>query len=188
MHIAGPERPLNVATPAFLIVSAWRDKLKALGRARMNGRFGLSFHHLGLAVREPGKALIFHRELGYKTSKPFFDPEQNVNLIMCRHDVMPDVEIIYSGTSPGPLDGMLAKHRKGITYHICFVSADVASSIGQIMAAGIDVICASPPAQAVLFGGAEVSFYLVGGVGLIEIIQANDVDRIISRCREICEG
>jgi hypothetical protein len=34
----------------------------------------------------------------------------------------------------------------------------------------LSVYSISPPKKAILFGGKRVSFYLVGGIGLIEII------------------
>ena len=79
---------------------------------REMNRFGLEFHHLGLAVRRPDDAVRFLDGLGYEIGEPIFDPEQNINAILCRHGgAMPDVEItvgVKSGWVAGDLRGMQA--------------------------------------------------------------------------------
>lgn len=134
-------------------------------------QFGLRFHHLGLAVDDPEVAILFLSGLGYRTGDTFFDPLQNVHLLMCVHASMPAVEIIYPAQGAGPLDKLLAKHKKGLIYHMCYSTDDLDASIKSMETdERIRLICISPPKRAVLFGGKEVSFYLVAGVGLIEII------------------
>ena len=66
--------------------------------------FGLSFHHLGLAVTRPGEAVGFLQGLGYDAGEAVRDPLQNVDLIWCTHPQMPAVEVIASTGTPGPLD------------------------------------------------------------------------------------
>jgi methylmalonyl-CoA/ethylmalonyl-CoA epimerase len=136
-------------------------------------RFHLSFHHLGLAVSEPEKAVSFLTSLGYTCQDRVEDPEQNVNLIMCVHEggLFPDVEIIFPAQTPGPLDGLLKRNREAI-YHICYETRNVTSSIEAIRARGGHISCLSSPKPAVLFGGKEVSFYYVEGFGVIEMLQA----------------
>ena len=67
-------------------------------------RWGLAFHHLGLAVKEPKTAETFLTGLGYSIGETVFDPLQNVNLSMCSHLTMPDVEIIFPAGSEGMSD------------------------------------------------------------------------------------
>jgi len=133
-------------------------------------QFGLSFHHLGLAVRRPAEALTFLHGLGYQSSDAVFDPEQNVNLIMCTHAAMPPVEVVYPAEGKSPIDGVLGRHGNGIVYHACYVAHDLGRSLAQFEAAGICAVCVAPPKPAVLFGGREVSFYNIVGMGLVEII------------------
>src|SRR5665213_2617527 len=83
--------------------------------------FGLQFHHLGLAVRRPDDARSLLTGLGYRMGEPIFDPEQNVNLIMCLHNAMPNIEVIYPGQGKGPVDGLVARHMNGIVYHLCYI-------------------------------------------------------------------
>lgn len=135
--------------------------------------FGLTFHHLGLAVRKPECAMAFVQGLGYVAQPSVFDPEQNVNLILCTHAKDPAIEIIFPGSGPGPVDTLVAKHANGIVYHCCYVTSDLDASLRAISQAGLRPFCVSAPKPAVLFGGARVSFYQVVGVGLIEIIEGS---------------
>jgi len=142
----------------------------------MNGlsspnRWGLTFHHLGLAVKEREPAAYFLTGLGYRIGPTIFDPLQNVQLSMCDHDQMPDVEIISPADGPGPLDKLLASHKDGLVYHLCYTSPDLDRSLDALESEErFTVRSIVPPKEAILFGGKRVSFYLVEGVGLIEII------------------
>jgi methylmalonyl-CoA/ethylmalonyl-CoA epimerase len=134
-------------------------------------KWGLVFHHLGLAAKDPNVTAQFLSGLGYRIGPTIFDPLQNVHLAMCAHDHMPDVEIISPAEGPGPLDKLLSTHRHGLVYHMCYTSADLDRSLDALESdEHFSVRSISPPTEAVLFDGKRVSFYLVEGVGLIEII------------------
>lgn len=132
--------------------------------------YGLRFHHFGLAARQPERARAFLHGLGYAVGQTVFDPEQNVNLIMGAHPVMPDVEIISPGPEAGPVDQILKEH-SGIVYHLCFETDDLAATLDALAADGVGVLTVSRPRPAVLFDERRVSFYLVRGFGLIEILE-----------------
>lgn len=135
-------------------------------------KWGLAFHHLGLAVKDPLAAAHFLRGLGYQIGPTILDPLQNVHLAMGVHDEMPDVEIISPAEGEGPLDKLLAAHRDGLVYHMCYTCADLDCSLDALEGdEGVKVRSIAPPTEAILFGGKRVSFYLVEGVGLIEIIE-----------------
>ena len=55
---------------------------------------------------------------------------------------------------------------------MCYTSADLDRSLEALEGdeGPVQVHSISPPKEAILFGGKRVSFYLVEGVGLIEII------------------
>jgi methylmalonyl-CoA/ethylmalonyl-CoA epimerase len=134
-------------------------------------KWGLKFHHLGLAAHDPQPAAHFLTGLGYRIGPMMMDPLQNVQLRMCTHATMPDVEIISPAKGKGPLDKFLASHKDGLVYHICYASSNLAASLEAIESnENVRLFNISPPKEAVLFGGKCVSFYLVAGVGLIEII------------------
>jgi methylmalonyl-CoA/ethylmalonyl-CoA epimerase len=134
-------------------------------------KWGLAFHHLGLAAKDPEAAARFLTGLGYRIGPIVIDPLQNVRAAICAHDHMPNVEIIAPAEGEGPLDKLLAVHKDGLVYHMCYTSADLDRSLDALEGDGeLSVYSISPPKEAVLFDGRRVSFYLVEGVGLIEII------------------
>ena len=143
----------------------------------MNGvaapnKWGLAFHHLGLAAKDPEAAARFLSGLGYRIGPIILDPLQNVRAGLCAHDHMPDVEIISPAEGQGPLDKLLTAQREGVVYHMCYTSADLDRSLEALEEDGrLSVYSISSPKEAVLFGGKRVSFYLIEGVGLIEIIE-----------------
>jgi methylmalonyl-CoA/ethylmalonyl-CoA epimerase len=134
--------------------------------------FGLIFDHLGLAVRKPESAYRFLEALGYTIGESVFDPEQNVRLCMCAHPDMPHVEIICpADAGKSPVDRLVARHDAGIVYHVCYRSENLAASLAAMETAGVRLVCVSSPKPAVLFGGERVSFYMIDGMGLIEILE-----------------
>jgi len=132
-------------------------------------RFGLTFHHLGLAVPSTAEAVQFLDRLGYRQGPTVFDPLQKVNLSMCWHDTMPDVELVWPGDEPSPIDRMLKRGGPQV-YHFCYSTRDAAASLAGMEAEGIAVLELAPPQPAVLFGGRPVSFHSIAGFGLIELI------------------
>nr|WP_316639086.1 VOC family protein [uncultured Roseateles sp.] len=132
--------------------------------------YGLAFDHFGLATRDAAKTLSFLRGLGYQTPEVVHDPLQRVNLVLCEHLAMPAVEVIFAADEAGPLDAILAQQPQAI-YHLCFRSRDLDASLAALKAAGQRVMVVLPPKPAVLFDGRPVSFYMVRGFGLIEIIE-----------------
>jgi hypothetical protein len=136
-------------------------------------RFGLTFHHLGLAVRRPKTAFSLLSGLGYELGERVFDPEQNVNLSLCRHDTMPSVEVIFPGNGNGPIDALVTHHASGIIYHICYTTEDLDLTLAGLKQADLRYICVASRKPAVLFGGQHVSFYMISGVGLVEILETS---------------
>jgi catechol 2,3-dioxygenase-like lactoylglutathione lyase family enzyme len=137
-------------------------------RERWMDGYGLRFHHLGLAVPAPEQAFRFLEALGYQPGAQTFDPLQNVNLAMRHHASMPDVEVIWPGDGPSPIDQMIK--RGNMIYHMCFQTDDADASLAAMEAQGLRVFSLGTPKAARLFGGVPVSFHRVDGVGLVEFI------------------
>ncbi|WP_409190091.1 VOC family protein [Bradyrhizobium sp. RDM4] len=134
----------------------------------------LAFHHLGLAVTSPEEAFRYLALLGYTAGNQVFDPLQRVNLAMRHHPTMPDVEVIWPGDGPSPIDKLISK-TGAMIYHLCYTCPNAEDALGELEAAGIDIVMVSAPTPAVLFDGRKVSFHHVSGFGLIEILQTEEL-------------
>ena len=116
-------------------------------------RWGLTFHHLGLAAKDPQVAAHYLLGFGYQIGPLIFDPLQNVRLRMCTHDQMPNVEIISPAGSEGPLDKLMAAHEEGLVYHICYTTANLEHSLDALKSdENLRLYAVSPPKEAILFG------------------------------------
>lgn len=133
-------------------------------------RFGLIFHHIGLALKRDEDALVFLEGLYYTPGEKIYDPEQNVYLRLCTNDAAPTIELILPGEGDGPLTPILNKHDQ-LFYHSCYETNNLKKSLKALEEAGLRIIPVSPPKPAILFGGRKVSFYTVTGFGLIEILE-----------------
>ncbi|MDB4627218.1 VOC family protein [bacterium] len=131
------------------------------------------FHHFGLAVRDPEAALHQLSAFGYTGHPPVYDELQKVHLILCRSEVMPDVEIIYAGDESGPLDSIL-KHGETQIYHTCYEVDDLEETLAGWEDRKVKFRCVAPPKPAVLFGGRKVSFYYLPGFGLVELLEPDE--------------
>lgn len=136
-------------------------------------KYNIEFHHLGLAVKNPEKTTSFLKGLGYEMSSPIFDELQQVSLIMCSHDEMPDIEIIYSSVTPSPIDLILKESNESL-YHQCYTSKNVAKTLEAIKNDGFRVLNVSPQKEAILFSNKKVSFYYIKHFGLIELLEINE--------------
>jgi len=144
---------------------------------------GLRFHHFGLAVHGPAEAFSYLAALGYWEGAVEFDPLQGVNVAMRHHSEMPDVEVIWPGEGPSPIDRLI-KGRDSLIYHLCYSAPNAAASLAAIEAAGLQLYTVAEPCPAILFGGLPVSFHAIGGVGVIELIHGillPDMPNISSR-------
>lgn len=135
----------------------------------------LTFHHFGLAVRRPQRAFAFLQSLGYRAGTQVYDPLQSVNLAMRHHPAMPAVEVIWPGEAPSPVDSLI-KGDKSLVYHLCFATHDAPRALGELAAAGHQVIEIAAPKPALLFDGIAVSFHNVLGFGVIEILHGHPRD------------
>jgi methylmalonyl-CoA/ethylmalonyl-CoA epimerase len=134
-------------------------------------KYGLKFHHLGLAVRKPEDTIRWLLGLGYDIGRSVRDDLQNVNLVLCTSENMPSIEIISETGTPGPLTTVLNLSSTRI-YHVCFETQCLAQTLEAIQREDPHLTMISEPKPALLFGGRHVSFYHVQGFGMIEILEA----------------
>ena len=136
------------------------------------GNFGLAFHHLGLALPDPAPAALFLRGQGYGLAAAVRDPLQQADLSMWTHATAPAVEVISPVTpGAGPVAAVLETHPDGLVYHLCYTTFDLEHTLDLIEQSGLRPFEVTPPKPAILFGDDRVSFYLILGMGLIEIIE-----------------
>jgi methylmalonyl-CoA/ethylmalonyl-CoA epimerase len=134
---------------------------------------GLTFHHLGLAVKDDGQALTMLGALGYAAGERVLDPLQNVYVRLCTAPDRPTVEIVQPG--PGersPVDGINPRSNQ-MNYHTSYAPQDLAPTLAGLHAAGLRVLTLAPRQPAVLFGGRHVSFYRVQGFGILELLEGS---------------
>lgn len=136
-------------------------------------RYGLHFHHFGLAVRDEAPARTFLEGLGYAVGELINDPLQNVRVSLARAPGLPTVELVLAAGQDGPLVNVLKRQETNI-YHSCYTTQDAVASLAAIAADGLQHLEVSPPKPAVLFGGRPVSFHYVSGFGLIELIHLRE--------------
>jgi hypothetical protein len=129
----------------------------------------LSFHHLGLAVRAPKRARAFLEAIGYMVGETVRDDLQGVHLAMAEHRSMPRVEIVWPSETSGPLEAWL-RSASELVYHVCYEVSDREAALATWRAVGSTIREVSPPKPAVLFAGRTVSFHLVAGIGLVELL------------------
>ncbi|WGS25104.1 VOC family protein [Bradyrhizobium sp. ISRA464] len=132
----------------------------------------LAFHHLGLAVAAPEEAFRYLASLGYVPGNSAYDPIQRVNLAMRHHPVMPDVEVIWPGDGPSPIDKLI-KRTGTMIYHLCYACPNAERALDALAASGVEIVPVGTPAPAILFGGQKVSFHHVSGFGLIELLETD---------------
>jgi len=141
---------------------------------RFADKYGLTFHHLGLAVPKADTAAAFLSNLGYRVGPTVYDSIQNVHVCLCEHPGMPSIEIICPGPGKSPIDRYLQDHKAGLVYHMCFAAKDLRASISELKAdPQIKAIFWAEPREAILFGGRKIAFGIINGLGLIELIAEN---------------
>ena len=133
----------------------------------------INFHHYGLAVKDFKDAIKFHKNLGYRFSNEIYDENQNVNLILCTSKNYPSVELVKPINEKSPINNYISKNNE-IIYHVCYEVNLKKISMDKFFLYN-RYICVSKPKPAKLFNFRKVSFYYVKNLGLVEILEKNEV-------------
>lgn len=141
-----------------------------IGDIKDMNKYNLDFHHIGLAVSSPDKALEFLRGLGYTSEEIILDEIQNVQLVLCSHPEMPNIEIIFRTKTRGPVDFIL-KDKSELMYHICYETESLEKTLKAFKKDGLSIRTLSKPKPAKLFQNHNISFYHVSGIGVIELLE-----------------
>jgi len=127
-----------------------------------------SFHHVGIAVSDLGRAAdqMIRLFQARKASDVFHDASQGVHVQFVKlGDLL--VELLAPAAQPSPVDGVL---RRGIAlYHVGYEVRDLDGQLASWKDTEVKLV--SPPKPAVAFGGRRVAFVMWQGF-LVELIEA----------------
>ena len=132
----------------------------------------LTFHHVGIAVRDLQEAIPNYKNLfGYEiVSGPFDDPIQNVSVcFLSRGEGDATIELVAPLGPNSPIDVTLKKG--GGTYHICYQVDDINAAIRHLIERGSMLL--SGPVPAVAFEMREIAWLMTAEAHLlVELLQA----------------
>lgn len=141
----------------------------------MTSLSALRLHHFGLAARDPARAEAFLAAQGFTCEHNVYDPLQDVFLRWCERSESTPVEIVTPSQNDGPLARVLSQQGSSF-YHLCYeVDWPLDEAVLKIREAGMRIITVRPAMPAVLFGGRCVSFHVIQGFGLVELLEAESV-------------
>lgn len=127
----------------------------------------LIFHHMGAAVNSIDDSLKILREFfqAEELSDVVFDPLQEVNLVLVKVGGLV-IELVSGKTV-----SRFVSDKKGLNfYHACYETKEFDKTIDEYSKAS-GVILVSPVKPAVLFNRRRVAFFMVGGIGFVEILE-----------------
>ena len=129
------------------------------------------FHHLGVAVRDLGKAIPIYKALfGYElTSGPFDDPAQKVSVcFLSRGEGDMVIELVAPLGAGSPVDRTLKKGAGA--YHVCYEVANMDAAIAHLTGEGSFLL--SGPVPAVAFEMRNIAWLMTEANLLVELVQA----------------
>lgn len=128
----------------------------------------LRFHHIGVAVYEFSKSIPFYESQGYNNEIEIYDPEQNVEVCVLKHDTAPTIELLAPHDDKSPINNILKK--SGVSpYHLCYEVDNIEESIAKLKLERFMPV--SKPKVSNAFNNRRVCFLFKKDIGLIEIIE-----------------
>ncbi len=128
----------------------------------------MHFHHIGVAVFDIKQASCFYTSLGYHKEIEIYDPEQNVEVCVLRHNSSPCIELLAPHDDKSPINNILKK--SGATpYHICYEVDNIEECIVSLKREKFLPISKVKVSNA--FDNHRVCFLIKKDIGLIEIIE-----------------
>ncbi len=134
----------------------------------------LRFHHIAIAVKSFEKSINYYKSLAYNCTQVIYDPIQNVELVFCYSNLMPNVELVKPFDENSPIVNLL-QNKDTIIYHQCYQTNNLSKAIEYLQREN-KVFCISKPKPAILFNNKNVSFYQVPNVGLIEMLEVKEYE------------
>ena len=131
-------------------------------------KFGLRFHHLGLATDNFNLTLKILKKLQYKAKSIKTNKHFNVKNAICTSSHMPNIEIVSKTKNKSPIDKIIKKNKQ-LVYHICYISKDISQTLKKFKRHKIHIIKISDSYLSP-FEGIISSFFFIKGLGLVEIM------------------
>lgn len=128
--------------------------------------------HIGYAVRQIERAQEHFEILGFSFEQTINDYDRNVKLLFGNNGTY-RIELVsrLDLNVESPIDRYVS-NSFGTPYHICYLSEDLDRDILDLKKCGFKEVI--PPAPAVGFAGRRVVFLMSVGLGLMEIVEANE--------------
>ena len=133
----------------------------------------LKFHHIGMACFTLEDSMTFYEQLGYCSSTPIDDPIQGVRVCFLEKDGMPRLELLAPNNEESPINRILLT--QGVTpYHICYETNNLLQTFFKLRKEYRFVVV-SKPSPACAINNRYVAFMFRKDVGLIELVERNEV-------------
>lgn len=131
----------------------------------------LKIHHIGYAVKNIDKSIELFGNIGYVIHEKVIDEKRKVIIAFAESSGYL-IELIAPLSEGSPVDSILRKN--GSTpYHICYETEDVKLMCQELKAEKYRVISEISPAPAI--GNANVVFLFNPAIGIIELVETNNV-------------
>ena len=135
-------------------------------------RYELDFHHVGAAVLDIGKTVEKMRESFLDArliSGIVSDPNQNADVALVRAG-----GLLIELVSGSAVSRFVSEKESGVNfYHVCYQTDEFDKAVSDYSRAA-GAILASPPKPAALFDQRRVVFFMVKGMGFVEILERRD--------------
>lgn len=130
--------------------------------------------HVAVAVSDIQAEKAVYESLGYSNGKTVYDPLQQVCLAMLEKSGHASVELVEPVDSSSPVYNMLRKNGS-IPYHVCYRVGRFEQFLDHLTGNSIRYEIVSPAKPAVLFDHKLVMFIHVAHVGLIELLETEEI-------------
>ena len=129
----------------------------------------LTFHHIGVAVKDIDATASIYEQGGYHRSATVNDPIQNVNICWLTKEGAPTIELLAPVDEKSPVNRTLEKN--GVSpYHCCYVVNCIEDVVPELKKQ--KYVMVSRPVEAVAFRMSRVCFLFNKDVGLIELVES----------------
>ena len=130
----------------------------------------LTFHHVGVGVRDMDAAIATYEALGHRLVRRVDDPGINIKVAFLASPAQgPWIELLAPLNSGGPLDSLIKRKMLPSPYHTCYGVRDIELAAVHLRDNGFMQLGGT--FDAVAFDGARIAFYYHSDIGLVELVE-----------------